>query len=108
MKDVGAYEVVITASSLSQQASFSWHFDIVDPCTATLVNPLDQTDFIIGVMKPAVAVTLSATDSVSLAYGDRSGLTFCGPRSYSLQGDSKVASMKNGVLKLKGEEKGTF
>jgi len=108
VEDVGAYEVVITASSLSQQASFSWHFEIVDPCTATLVNPLDQTHFTIGVMKPAAEVTLSATDSVSFAYGDRSGLTFCGPRSYSLQGDSQVASMKNGVLKLKAEEKGTY
>ena len=62
----------------------------------------------ISVSRPPLVVNLNTFDYASLLYGDHTGLTFCGPKSYSLAAESSVATIKDGVLKLASSQIGTY
>jgi len=100
VEDVGSYEVLITATSISQQSQHKWKFDIVDPCIETVITGMVTSDFVVGVFDALLEFPLSAIDSASLFYGDLTGLTFCGAKTFVLDGESTFASIKDGKLAL--------
>ena len=87
--DIELYTVTLEAflvdeTSVVSQSTFT--VDVQDPCNGSTLNALNLSDMTIYV-SDASAVTQSVTiptDSVSLALGDQTGLTFCGTRTLSL------------------------
>ena len=59
---------------------------MVDRCESTTLNTLSLADMTTYVMdaSPAIQNPSPPTDTISLAHGDTTGLTFCGPRTLSL------------------------
>ena len=99
---------MITATSISQQAEYSWKFKIIDPCIETVITGMVQSSFTVSVFGTPLDILLSAVDSVSLIYGDQTGLTFCGNKTYALDGASTFASVKDGKLTISSQPVGTY
>ena len=71
-------------TSITKTGSFT--LTVVDRCATSTLNSLSLTDMTTYVMdaSPAILNPSQPTDSISLAHGDNTGLTFCGPRTLSL------------------------
>ncbi len=67
-----------------------------------------KSSFVVGVFDAPLEFQLSAIDSASLFYGDLTGLTFCGAKTFVLDGESTFASINDGKLALKSQPVGIY
>jgi len=67
-----------------------------------------QSSFTVSVFGTPLDILLSAVDTISLIYGDQTGLTFCGNKTYALDGASTFASVKDGKLRISSQPVGTY
>ena len=58
---------------------------VIDPCESTVLS-FDGSvrDMLAYIEQEADTQTVHAVDSVSMAYGNGDGFTYCGPRTYSI------------------------
>ena len=73
-----------------------------------MITDVVQSSFTVSVFGTPLDIPLNAVDSVSLIYGDQTGLTFCGSKNYALDGASTFASVKDGKLTISSQPVGTY
>jgi hypothetical protein len=73
-----------------------------------VITDVVQSSFTVSVFGTPLDIPLNAVDSVSLIYGDQTGLTFCGSKNYALDGTSTFASVKDGKLTISSQPVGTY
>ena len=66
-------------------SNVTFQIDVVDECGVTVFDDIKLTDFRVFVLGPAEIQYLDQVkDSASKLFGNKDGLSFCGPRSYEL------------------------
>ena len=82
-------------SNLEQfESVFSFELDIINPCTLTQLDDLILEDMAISVLgETSIQIFGEVEDFESRVNvnGDNSGLTFCGPRIYTIFGEPSFA-----------------
>ena len=88
----GSYTITMTATIYSgtnfQQMTHDISITFVDPCPSTVPNgfwPILSPFFQYEIAEPQLEDYASMTDTASYSHGNRDGLSFCGPRTYTLQ-----------------------
>lgn len=67
------------------EVNYDFIIDMQDPCTGTILDPFTANNMQISVHGPADVELLSTPlDSIAKLYGDLSGETYCGPKSFTI------------------------
>ena len=75
-------------SGVNLSESFPFSIVVTDPCASTSMSVAPLGDMLAYVNSTAVTQTVLATDSVSETNGNLDGVSFCGPRAYSISPSS--------------------
>lgn len=110
---VDSYKVRIISyiespEGLTQRAETSFLVEVIHPCTRSVIQDWTMEPSLVTVRIGEVPQTVmlpDVKDSVSLQYGDQTGLTFCGPKSFQFLND---ASEYEHVASYDGDKTMTF
>ena len=89
------------SSYTTREVTYSFNIDMIDPCTTTVLGNPSASPMSISVMGLYQEQLLTmGTDTISLTLGDQTGLTYCGERTFSIQGVSPATPAHSGFLTL--------